>query len=73
MLKPKWVMKIKIVDYSLERKPSCHKEREHNHHSGEFKEQFNVKTFFKEIGISAMPKENKETLYMFIFHNQKET
>lgn len=38
-------MNIKIVDYSLEGKLSYHKEKEHSHHSGEFKEQFNVKTF----------------------------
>lgn len=45
MLKTKWLMNIKIVGYNLEGKISCHKEREHNHHSGEFKEQFNAKTF----------------------------
>lgn len=45
MLKTKWVMNIKIVDYSLEGKHSCHKEREHSHQSGKFKEQFNAKSF----------------------------
>lgn len=59
MLKTKWLMKLKIVDYSLEGKLSCHKEREHNHHSGEFKEHFNAKTFLNEIGTSAIPKGNK--------------
>lgn len=46
MLKTKWLMSIKIVDYTLEGKLSCHKERKHNHHFGEFKEQFNAKIFF---------------------------
>lgn len=61
-------MDITIVDYNVEGKLNlaCLKEREHNHHSEEFKEQFHANSFLNEFGTNAIPIRNRRDLQYYI-------
>lgn len=61
-------MEIKIGDYNMEGKLSCLKQREHNNHSKEFKEEFYANRFLNEIGTSAIPMGNRRDLQYYIYY-----
>lgn len=68
MLKTKWLMEIKDVDSNVKGKLSYLKEREHNHHSEEFKEQFHENRFLNEIGTCVIPMGNRSDLQHYTYY-----